>query len=135
MSSAHHEALIQAMVITSASDGSMEDTEIASIGRIIRDAPVFEDFDGEQLRPITEACAAALAQEGGLDLIIASIVRKLSPPMAETAYAFALDIAASDGKVADEEMSILEILRHALNIDRLIAAGIERGARARFYRS
>jgi hypothetical protein len=27
---------------------------------------------------------------------------------------------------------VLEMMRHRLNIDRLIAAGIERGARARF---
>ena len=133
--SAHHEALIQAMVLISASDGSMEDSEIASIGRIIRDAPVFSGFDMNHLRPITEACAAALSQEDGLDLIVASIVDKLDTQLAETAYAFALDIAASDGKVAPEEMSILEMLRHSLNIDRLIAAGIERGTRARFYQS
>ncbi len=132
--SAHHEALVHAMVLISASDGLMEDAEIASIGRIIRDAPIFEGFDREQLRPITEACAAALTQEDGLDLIVASVVDKLQGPLAETAYAFALDIAASDGRVAPEEMSILEMLRHALNIDRLIAAGIERGARARFHR-
>ncbi len=131
--SAHYEALIQAMVLISASDGSMEDSEIASIGQIIRDAPVFSGFDMNQLRPITEACAAALSQEDGLDLIVASIVDKLDTQLAETAYAFALDIAASDGKVAPEEMSILEMLRHSLNIDRLIAAGIERGTRARFY--
>ena len=65
---------------------------------------------------------------------MASMVNKLDVPLTETAYAFALDIAASDGVVEPEEMSILEMMRHALNIDRLIAAGIERGARARFYR-
>jgi len=132
--SAHHEALIQAMVLISASDGHMSDEELARIGRIIKYAPAFADFDLEQLTPITEACAAALGQEDGLDLIMASMVNKLDAPLAETAYAFALDIAASDGVVAEEEMSILEMLRHALDIDRLIAAGIERGARARFYR-
>ena len=31
-----------------------------------------------------------------------------------------------------EELRILEMIRHRLTIDRLIAAGIERGARARF---
>lgn len=132
--SVHHEALIQAMVLISASDGTMSDEELSHIGQIIRDAPAFSGFDLEDLRPITEACAAALAQEDGLDLIMASIVNKLDGPLTETAYAFALDIAASDGSVAEEEMAILEMLRHTLNIDRLIAAGIERGARARFYR-
>ena len=67
-------------------------------------------------------------------MILASLVTKLKGPLAETAYTFALDVAASDGVVTPEEMSILEMLRHALKIDRLIAAAIERGARARFYR-
>ena len=132
--SAHHEALIQAMVLISASDGNMADEELARIGQIIQDAPAFSGFDLNALPAITEACAAALAQDDGLDLIMASMVNKLDEALSETAYAFALDIAASDGVVEPEEMSILEMMRHALNIDRLIAAGIERGARARFYR-
>lgn len=132
--SAHHEALIQAMVITSASDGNMSDGELERIGRIIRFAPAFDGFDLAQLGPITQACASALSQEDGLDLLMASVVAKLDGTLRETAYAFALDIAASDGKVEEEEMSVLEMLRHSLGLDRLIAAGIERGARARFYR-
>lgn len=132
--SAHHEALIQAMVLTSASDGDMSDEELARIGHIIKNAPAFSGFDLADLTPITEACAAALSQDDGLDLIVASLVDKLDGPLGETAYAFALDIAAADGVVVEEEMSVLELLRHALGIDRLIAAGIERGARARFYR-
>lgn len=132
--SAHHEALIQAMVITSASDGTMSDRELERIGRIIRFAPAFDGFDLKDLGSITQACASALSQEDGLDLIMASLVAKLDGTLRETAYAFALDIAASDGKVEEEEMSILELLRHSLGVDRLIAAGIERGARARFFR-
>ena len=122
--SAHHEALIQAMVITSAADGSMSDVELERIGRIIRYAPAFDGFDLADLTNITEACVAALSQDDGLDLILASIISKLDSNLAETAYAFALDIAAADGLVEEEEMSILELLRHGLNIDRLIAAGL-----------
>lgn len=132
--SAHHEALIQAMVLVSASDGDMADNELARIGQIVRFTPIFDGFDLDDLVPITKACAAALAQDDGLDLMLASLVTKLDGPLRETAYAFALDIAASDGVVVEEEMSVLELLRHALDIDRLIAAGLERGARARFYR-
>ena len=32
----------------------------------------------------------------------------------------------------EEELQLLELLRHRLGIDRLVAAAIERGARARF---
>ena len=132
--SSHHEALIQAMVITSAADGTMSDSELERIGRIIRYAPAFQSFEVADLSAITEATAAALAREDGLDLILASMVGKLPGSLVETAYAFALDIAADDGVITSEEQGILELLRHSLNIDRLIAAGIERGARARFYK-
>jgi tellurite resistance protein len=49
----------------------------------------------------------------------------------ETAYAMACDVAVADGKVLESELQMLEDMRHELNIDRLSAAAIERGARAR----
>ena len=133
--SANHEALIQTMVLVSVSDGDMSDRELESIGRIVRYAPAFEGFNVEDLSSITEACIAALSQDEGIDLIIANLLIKLDADLRETAYAFALDVAAADGVVVDTEMAVLEMLRHRLNIDRLIAAGIERSTRARFHRT
>ncbi len=52
--------------------------------------------------------------------------------MRETAYAVACDIAAADGKVSEEETRLLEMIRDGLEIDRLVAVAIERGARAHF---
>ena len=49
----------------------------------------------------------------------------------ETAYALACDVAAADGKLEEAELRLLEEIRYELNIDRLHAAAIERGARAR----
>ncbi len=133
--SINHEALIQAMVLVSVSDGDMADSELESIGRIVRYAPVFDGFNVDELSNIAEACIAALSQDEGVDLIMASLLTKLDVDLRETAYAFALDVAAADAVITDEEMSVLEMLRHRLDIDRLIAAGIERGARARFHRA
>ena len=50
----------------------------------------------------------------------------------ETAYALACDVVAVDGEAHQEEPRMLEMIRHELRIDRLTAAAIERGARARF---
>jgi uncharacterized tellurite resistance protein B-like protein len=50
----------------------------------------------------------------------------------ETAYALACDVVAADGTAAQEELRLLEIMRHSLDIDRLNAAAIERGAAARY---
>ncbi len=56
----------------------------------------------------------------------------LPPKLCETAYAIACDLVATDGEATQEELRILELLRHRLDIERLTAAAIERGARARF---
>ena len=126
-----HTALIYVMVLTSAADRDMTDQEIMGIGDIVRTLPVFEGFDADQLVPIAQQCAAKLGHDDGLeeamDLIVASLPAKLS----ETAYAIACEIAAADLHVEQEELRMLELIRHRLNIDRLAAAAIERGARAR----
>jgi len=49
----------------------------------------------------------------------------------DTAYAMACDVAASDGKAREGELRLLEDMRYELKIDRLLAAAIEAGARAR----
>ncbi len=46
----------------------------------------------------------------------------------------ACDVAAADGKVGQEELKLLQFLRHQLGVGRLPAAAIERGARARYMR-
>jgi hypothetical protein len=48
----------------------------------------------------------------------------------ETAYALACDVAAADGTLNDRELRLLEEMRYELDIDRLHAAAIERGAGA-----
>ena len=127
----HHDGLIYTMVLVSAADRDMTDAELLTIGEMVRDLPVFGDYDGEDLTSAAEECAELLAQEDGLDRIMAFIKGSLPERLRETAYAVACDIAAADSEATQEELQILEILRHRLEIDRLAAAAIERGARAR----
>ena len=79
-----------------------------------------------------ESCSQLLSREEGLDEAFSEIRQGLPANLRETAYALACDVAAADGEAQQEELRVLELMRHRLNIDRLIAAGIERGARARF---
>ena len=127
----HNAALIYTMVLVSAADARMTDAELQTIGELVRHLPVFRDYDPELLVKTAEACAEMLDQDDGLDAAVALINDALTPALRETAYALACDIAAVDGIADQEELRMLEILRHELHIDRLIAAGIERGARAR----
>ena len=127
----HHEALIYTMVLVSAADRDMNDYEMRSIGDIVNHLPIFRDFDRKRLTEVAESCAAMLGQEDGLDTLIATIHKQLPDRLRETAYALACDVAAADGKVTQEEARLLELIRHGLDIERLVAAAIERGARAR----
>jgi len=125
-------ALIYTMVLVSAADRDMTDAELRMIGEIISYLPIFRKFDREQLPGIAKDCAELLTEADGLDQAFDKIKAALSRRLRETAYALACDVAAADGEVHQEELRLLEMVRHRLEIDRLTAAAIERGARARF---
>jgi len=128
----HHTALIYTMVLTSAADRDMTDSELGRIGEIVTGLPVFRDYDRQLLPSAAAACADRMSDEDGLESLLSEISDALTPRQRETAYALAIEVAAADGHASDEELRLLEMIRHELEIDRLIAAGIERGARARF---
>ena len=126
-----HAALIYTMVIVSAADADMADSELQVIGDIIGHLPAFRGFDRKRLPSLLNACAEALANDDGLDQTLDAIKASLPPNLRETAYAIACDLVAADGEASQEELRVLEMIRHRLNVDRLTAAAIERGARAR----
>ncbi|GIK98179.1 MAG: hypothetical protein BroJett029_23880 [Alphaproteobacteria bacterium] len=127
----HHAALIYTMVLVSAADRDMTDAEMRSIGDIVLHLPVFRDFDRDNLTKAASACAEKLNGDGGLDRVFDEIKAALPQKLRETAYALACDVAAADGHVTQEEARMLEMIRHELDIGRLPAAAIERGAKAR----
>lgn len=127
----HHDALIYTMVLASAADDDMTDAELRTIGEIVSYLPVFKDFDRDRLPAVARACAGLLADAKGLDRALGEIKRALPPKLRETAYALACDVVAADGAASQEELRLLQLLRERLGIDRLVAAAIERGARAR----
>ena len=128
----HHRALIYTMVIVSAADSEMPDAELRVIGDIVGDLPVFRDFDNSELPKVLNDCTELINRENGLEETLKVIKTALPARLRETAYAIACDLVAADGAATQEELRILELIRHRLNIDPLIAAAVERGARARF---
>jgi tellurite resistance protein len=128
----HHSALIHTMVLASAAGQGVTDAELHTIGDIVTHLPIFADFDKAQLPKTLSGCSDLLQKENGLDLALKDIKSALPPRLRETAYALACDIVAVDGEASQEELRFLELLRDRLPIERLIAAAIERGARARF---
>ncbi|MEE8393648.1 MAG: tellurite resistance TerB family protein, partial [Rhodospirillales bacterium] len=108
----HHSALIFSMVMVSAADQDMTDAELRRIGWTINDLPVFADFEAGQLPAIAASCAEVLDDDDGLNKAFDLIVAALPEKLRETAYALACDIAAADGEVHQEELRMLEMMRH-----------------------
>ncbi|MCF8469537.1 MAG: tellurite resistance TerB family protein [Parvibaculum sp.] len=124
-------ALIYIMVTMSAVDSAMSDNELRDIGTIVRTLPAFRDFNEERLIPVAKECAAILQEDGGLDAVFGLVKDALPVHLRETGYALAVEVAAADLSIGAEELRLLQLLRDALDVDKLTAAAIERGARAR----
>lgn len=127
----HQTAIIYAMVLVSASDAEMTDSELLAIGDVLTHFPIFKDFSGDRLMNVVEECAAILTEPEGLDAVLGLIVEGVPDRLHETAYAAAVEVAAADEVINQEELRVLERLRHKLGIERLFAGAIERSARAR----
>lgn len=127
------EAMVYLMVIMSASDREMRDSELARIGAIIRTLPLFDEFEQARTLQVAQECQRLLQENGGFEAVLAMIRDTLSPALRETAYALAVDIAAVDLAVRAEETRILDIVKTRFGIDPLAAAAIERAASIRHH--
>ncbi|WP_341213434.1 tellurite resistance TerB family protein [uncultured Limimaricola sp.] len=124
------DALVALMIAVSASDETIRTSELVKISNMVNHLPVFSEY-GDDLSGISNTVFDLLEQEDGLDALFGLIREALPERLFETAYALACDVAAADGNVTDGEARMLEEIRYELAIDRLHAAAIERGARAR----
>jgi tellurite resistance protein len=127
-----HSALIYTMVLVSAAEGRITDSELLMMTRIVESLPVFEDFDTDRLLAVGRECAELLAQEEGLAVALDLIARALPQPLRETAYLLACDVVAADGRASQDELQLLEMLRDRLELEPLVTGAIERAAQARF---
>jgi len=128
----HHTALIYTMVIVSAADGSMSEKELKIIGELTKVLPSFQGFDHSRLLAVCQECAQILQEPDGADAVMGLIDEGLPDVLHETAYWVALEVALADRRIALEEVRMLDALRRRLEIDKLTAAAIERGARAKY---
>ena len=125
------DCLVALMIAVSASDETIRTTELLKIQTSVGTLPVFRDYDETRIKRMSEIVFELFDQEDGLDALFGLIREALPARLYETAYALACDVAAADGNLAETELRLLEEIRYELEIDRLHAAAIERGARAR----
>ncbi|MEX0309256.1 MAG: tellurite resistance TerB family protein [Tateyamaria sp.] len=125
------DALVAIMIAVSASDEDIRTAELVKINSAVNNLPVFAGYDVDRLNTMAQLVFDLFEQEEGLDALFGLVRDALPERLFETAYALACDVAAADGTLEETELRLLEEIRYELNIDRLHAAAIERGARAR----
>jgi tellurite resistance protein len=126
-----HEAIINLMVITSASDRDMTDVELARIGEVVKTWPIFADFDQNELLKAAQDCQAQLQKKGGLNKVLTEAAQAVPVHLHDTAYAAAFEVAAVDLEMRMEEARIMQMLRSHLEVEPEICTAIERAAKAR----
>ncbi len=125
------DALVAVMIAISASDENIRTAELVTIESIVDHMPVFAEYDKDRLQRVSTTVFDLFSEEDGLDALFGLIRDSLPARLYETAYALACDVAAADGLLGEQELRFLAEIRYELQIDRLHAAAIERGARAR----
>jgi len=125
------DALVALMIAVSASDEDIRTAELVKINSAVNNLPVFSGYDIDRLNMMSQMVFDLFEQEDGLDALFGLVRDALPERLRETAYALACDVAAADGTLRETELRILEEIRYELDIERLHAAAIERGARAR----
>ncbi len=125
------DALLAIMISVSMSDSNMRTAELVAIQQAVNYLPIFAEYDVDRIKKVAAITSDLFEEEDGLDALFGIVRESLPENLYETAYAFACDVAASDGALYQPELRLLEEIRHELDIDRLAAAAIERGARAR----
>lgn len=125
------DSLIAVMLAVSVSDSQIGTAELLRIEASVNHLPVFANYDMDRARTVSQVVFDLFSEEDGLDALFGLVRENLPEHLWETAYALACDVAAADGTLHSTELRLLEEIRHELNVDRLHAAAIEWGARAR----
>ncbi len=128
------DGLVYLMVVTAAADRALSNQELNRMSALVKRLPVFEGYDVSSLPRVSEECASLL-QQVGVEGVLEEVIGILPERLQDTAYALAVEIAAVDLELGQEELRWLEMVRDSLKIDRLTTAAIEAAARARLRRA
>jgi tellurite resistance protein len=128
----HHDAMLKIMIVMSAADGQKRDRELQAIADLARNLPMFRSVTADHLVVAMQATEQLLKDSDGIDALIAEACAVLPKPLRETAYALAVEVAASDLSATDEELRLLEMLRDMMELDPLMTTAIEASARVRY---
>ena len=101
-------ALIFTMVTMSGVEGHFGESELQSIGRMVKALPVFKGFDTAKIANVAQECMEILSEPEGLDACLGLIAGALAPRLRETAYALAVETAAAD-RAAEASRAVVHL--------------------------
>jgi tellurite resistance protein len=109
------EAFMGVALAASASDGTIDDSEVNSIFNHLIQMRIFDGYTERQITDIFKKLLVVLENEGIRGLVIIA-KNNLPIELRETAYAYAVEIAFVSGMMDDNERALLEELQQALEI-------------------
>ena len=129
------DALIYLMVVAATSDAQVSDRELEIISTLVGRLPVFDGFNRDNLGQVAAEAIDLIKDSSSLDNVLGMIFDAVPERLRDTAYALAVEVAAVDLRLEQEELRLLEMIRDGLKLDGLIASAIEASARARLRRA
>lgn len=129
------DALIYLMVVAATSDAQVSDRELEIISSLVGRLPVFDGFNRDNLGQVAAEAIDLIKDSSSLDNVLKMILEAVPERLRDTAYALAVEVAAVDLRLEQEELRLLEMIRDGLQLDGLIASAIEASARARLRRA
>ena len=129
------DALIYLMVVAATSDAQVSDRELEIISSLVGRLPVFDGFNRDNLGQVAAEAIDLIKDSSSLDNVLHMIFEAVPERLRDTAYALAVEVAAVDLRLEQEELRLLEMIRDGLQLDGLIASAIEASARARLRRA
>ena len=129
------DALIYLMVVAATSDAQVSDRELEIISSLVGRLPVFDGFNRDNLGQVAAEASDLSKDSSSLDNVLKMIFEAVPERLRDTAYALAVEVAAVDLRLEQEELRLLEMIRDGLQLDGLIASAIEASARARLRRA
>jgi len=129
------DALIYLMVVAATSDAQVSDRELEIISSLVGRLPVFDGFNRDNLGQVAAEAIDLIKDSSSLDNVLHMIFEAVPERLRDTAYALAVEVAAVDLRLEQEELRLLEMIREGLQLDGLIASAIEASARARLRRA
>ena len=129
------DALIYLMVVAATSDAQVSDRELEIISTLVGRLPVFDGFNRDNHGQVAAEAIDLIKDSSSLDNVLKMIFEAVPERLRDTAYALAVEVAAVDLRLEQEELRLLEMIRDGLQLDGLIASAIEASARARLRRA